>query len=64
MLFSLWPPARAVSTTAHFPPLYPADLLPKMQDALRVLADINVRQEIEREKIERELAQPAAAKAA
>ena len=64
MLFSLWPHARAASTAAHVPPLYRADLLPAMQVALRALADINARQEIEREKAEREHAPPAKAKAA
>ena len=52
-----WPYARLGSTDTHDTPFYRADLLAEMQDTLRALADINTRQEIEREQVRREDAQ-------
>ena len=63
-----WPYAPAFPSSrieaGHDAPCYRADLLAEMQDALRALADIKARQEIEREKVEHEDAQTTTLKAA
>ncbi len=48
----------------HNAPSYRSGLLAEMQDALKALADVHARQEIEREKVQREAAQSTTAEAA
>jgi hypothetical protein len=64
----LWPYAPAFPSSTieapHDGPCYRADLLSEMQEALRALADINTRQEIEREQAQGEDAQTTTAEAA
>jgi hypothetical protein len=64
MMLQFWSYSLAASADTQDPPLYRANLLSEMQDTLRALADINTRQEIEREQVRREDAQTITAAAA